>query len=139
MLCHQMFSLAIGSNFYIVYPGQPHQRLIFCTPYQLINCIPRKCIAAVSSCTQMYSTVSLGPPCMESPTGISQASPHQPMFPDNSLQNHLLLLPTHVFFIRTFKTIAKHIHIFHSRNDPRPPGLYSDLLSIGPIIYVQID
>ena len=37
----------MGSNFHTVHPCQPQQRLILCTPHQLINCMPRKCISAI--------------------------------------------------------------------------------------------
>ena len=30
-LCHQMLNLAVGSNFHLVHPCQPQQRLILCT------------------------------------------------------------------------------------------------------------
>ena len=153
MLCHQMSSLAMGSNFHTVYPRQPQQHLILCTPHQFINCMPRKCISALlrqnpttqSSMhqifTHMHSTVSLGPSYMKSPIGFLQAPPPQTAFPHISLQNLFLLLPTHFIFVRTLKTIEKRIHFLPScsllSNDPGPPDLSSGLLSNRPLMYIQ--
>ena len=37
----------MGSNFHIGHSYQVQQRLILCTPHQLTNCMPRKCISAI--------------------------------------------------------------------------------------------
>ena len=39
MLCHQMLTFAMGSNFHTVHPRQPQLRVMLCTLHQFINCI----------------------------------------------------------------------------------------------------
>ena len=56
-----MLSLAMGSNFHIFYPRQPQQRLIFCTPDKLINCMQRKCISAVLWWNPVYYAPNIYP------------------------------------------------------------------------------
>ena len=56
--------------------------------------------------TQLYSTVSIGPSHMGSPTGFSQGPP-QTEFSHILLQNLFLLLPPHFFSIRTLQSSSK--------------------------------
>ena len=62
--------------------------------------------------THMYS---IGPSYIESPIRFSEAPAPQTAFPQISICNLFLLLPTQFFFIRTLKTIGKQIHILPSQ------------------------
>ena len=100
--------------FHTFHPCQPQQPTIFCTTSQLINCMQRNCISAIlrqnsikhsPDIHQMYSTVSIGLPHMESPTGFSQAPLKQGFLTSHYRTSSFCCLP--IFFITTLQAPYK--------------------------------
>ena len=127
-LYNQMLSLAIGSTFHIFHHNQLQKPLMFCTNFQLINCMQRKCISAVlrqnpikhpRNIHQMYSSVFIGLLHIEDhPTGFSQASPSCTISP------HFFLLPPHFLYFFCYNPPSPLHRIYNILIGPdKPPHM----------------